>query len=302
MNDLNSENLRTYNSQSETFPFMQSLKGWIPDYPVKKILLVCLLIMAHESAVHAQEPVTGWPKDEAEYFRFELGIGFSSEAAFRSVSGELPANSQELDERKAWEAPIFGYGSSLAFNLFLNKRVGIVSGVGISRRGYRTQFRELKDNSLEHEFFSRQVFKNEFLNIPLGLVLRTAEKRVRLIFSFGASVNIKINATKSFDWYREGYDMQSAKETNLSGPALVNPSVFVSMGADIQLAKRLTLRVEPRFSSLVVPYVEDHIRTFLWNAGLNLSFYFGFMERQHLSYRQRQQLKAIKSEKSAGKN
>ena len=276
--------------------------NWKREFPVKKPLLLCLLAVALGFTVHGQEPVAGWPKDVAEYHRFELGIGFSPEVAFRSISRKLRASSQDIDERKAWEAPIFGYRSSLAFNLFLNKRVGIASGIGISRRGYRTQFRELKDNSLEIEYFSRYVFINDFLDIPLGLVFRTAEKRVRLIFGFGAAVNIRFSATRSFDWYREGYEIQSAKEANSGGPAGVNPSIFVSMGADIQLAKRLTLRAEPRFSSLVVPYIEDEIKTFLWNAGLNLSFYVGFVERQHFSKRQRQLMKEAQSQRSGAEN
>ena len=227
----------------------------------------------------AQETKLTWPKDGPNYHQIEIGLGFSPEVAYRSISPLSSAKQGVLSNRQSFEIPKFGYRASLNINVYFNKNVGLLSGCAYTDRGYKTKA-IIQHGSRGATYYTGYSISNRMIEIPIGLIYRGAEKRVRSLLSAGVEVSILNASIKRIRNPTDGSFELGTIEANIESPHFVQPAVFVSAGADIKLGKHLMLRAEPRFSALVYAYRYDDINTFLWNLGVNFTFQVGFIERE----------------------
>ena len=247
----------------------------------------------------AQQPKPTWPKDGPKYHLIEIGLGFSPDVAYRTISPLSTANSGVLSNRQSFEIPKFGYRASLNINIYFTKKVGLVSGFAYYNRGFSTKPFTLHGSGGTIRYSGYSI-TNYMVEIPVGLLYRGAERRVRTLLSAGMELSILSASIKRNRNPIDGSFELGTVEPNLESPHFVQPAVFVSAGADIKLGKHLMLRVEPRFSALVYAYKFDDINTFLWNLGVNITFQVGFVER--MSNAQRPKNKEVDGNTSTSPN
>jgi len=168
----------------------------------------------------------------------------------------------------------------------LKKNIGIELGIQFSNKGYQANvenltFGDLIDPRRGFVYTTllptkvRFIYNYYYFDIPLKINYIFGKKKIRFITSAGLATNIFIKETLSSiidysDGTSEKYSQQSSDENNT-----VNLSPFVSAGIDYKLNERNNLRIEPTFRYGVLKINNYPISDYLWNAGLNISYYFG---------------------------
>ena len=245
-------------------------------------LLITLLI----TNLFAQEQQVA--SSDTEFKKIQIGVNFSPDYCFRTLQNNNSSITNDfiIDSRNEMEKAKLGYTTGLNVIYNLKKNIGIELGIQFSNKGYQTNeegltFGDLIDPRRGFVYTTllptkvRFIYNYYYFDIPLKINYIFGKKKVRLITSSGIATNIFIKGTSSsFIEYSDGTsDKYSQQSSDVN--STINLSPFVSFGIDYQLNERNTLRIEPTFRYGVLKINNYPISGYLWNVGLNISYFFG---------------------------
>lgn len=224
------------------------------------------------------------PKEEKPFRRVMIGIHFSPDVAFRvHTSKSKTTNSTDLvsfyNER---EIPKFGYCVGLNTMVNIKSFVGIETGVWYMNMGHQTKWQDAFFGSTWNgTSFDTAHFKTvtdfHYIGIPLKVNFTLGKSKFRFFAATGLAVNFLVNATNSGTI--KGYPPENGKSMSQHTEYYnrVNIMPLAEAGIDYKINNRMNLKISPsfRFGVLDVNIPKSTIRTFLFNGGINVKYYFG---------------------------
>lgn len=259
-------------------------------------------IQSNQAVAPASESKTSSAENSEELKKWQIGINVSLDYCYRTLKNNDGSftSSYVIDSKNEYEVPKIGYtvGLSAAYNL--KPFLSIEAGIHFSNKGYQTKMSELSygdridsiasfysSNSISNvppiqppsstfePIRAKFIYNNYYLDVPLRANLIIGKKKIRFISSAGITTNIFLfeTSTSSIE-YSDG-----TKEKNTQKTAYpynrINISPMVSLGIDWKLNNKNTIRVEPTFRYGVLKIINTPVTGYLWNAGINIGYYFG---------------------------
>lgn len=251
-------------------------------------LITFLLTTAITANLFGQEEQKETPP--AEFPKVQIGINFSPDFCFRTLKNNDPnsLNDYIFKSRNERETGKLGYTTGLNVIFNLKKNIGIEAGIQFSNKGYQTKMQDLTFGSAidprrgftynasgAAPIRAQFIYNDYYIDIPLKANFIFGKKKIRFISSAGLTTNIFIKETStSVIEYNDGTSDKKSQSTT-DDYNRVNISPIVSLGIDWKLNSKSNLRIEPTFRYGVLKIIDAPITDYLWNAGLNISYYFG---------------------------
>jgi len=249
---------------------------------MKKIAILILTIIA--VSAHGQENST------TGFKRFQIGINISPDICFRTLNNNDGSYVSDIviKLRDRDETIKIGYTAGLNFCYNITSYFGLETGIQYSEKGFQHIQTEFYPNQPDDPTMpDKAIFKYHFryIDIPLKANFTIGKKKVRFFTSVGLTTNIFITEIQTEILI---YGNRKVIETNptLFDYKKVNLSPTISAGIDYKINSRMNLRVEPTYRFGVIKIIDTPVSGWLWNAGLNISYYFGFNPNSNTSKKQ----------------
>lgn len=222
-----------------------------------------------------------------------LGINFSPDISYRTLRNNdgNTMTSEVIDALNKVEIPKIGYTFGLNTCYNFNKHIGIETGLQFSNKGYANKKSvlgsttgnnidptkgfvtpTLDSGNLPNKL--KIIYNHLYLDIPIRVNISFGENRVRFISGIGLTTNIFLLATQT---NKSEYDNGKTKRRTSrqhSQYKFLNVSPTISAGIEYWINLEINLRIEPILRFGVLKISETPIAGYLWNTGLNLSFFY----------------------------
>ncbi len=205
--------------------------------------------------------------------KFQLGINFSPDVAFRSLSGEG-------NMITSVETPKMSYTTGASFVYNLTEKIGLETGLQYTNKGYGTEsmYSPIISPTMGYigavEF--NYIYSYHYLAIPLKANFLLGNKKVKFIGSIGVDTWLFLNATKKTIQYVNNNKDMSSRTIEEVEFRKINISPIISAGIDWKLSEKLNLRIEPNFKyGLIKTTYNSQISDKLHSTGVNFALYYG---------------------------
>lgn len=208
---------------------------------------------------------------------FQLGIHFSPDVCYRTLQNFDGSAMSEviLQQRNENETLKLGYtfGINTLFNL--NKHVALETGINYSNKGYQTNMQVLYYFQYDPAFPQKMksIYNYHYIDIPMKANFILGKKKLRFISSIGLTTNVFIKETSTSVLVYSDKTERNSSATNFNYNRF-NLSPSIGLGIDYQLNDKMNLRIEPSFRYGILKIIDAPVTGYLFNAGLNLSYYF----------------------------
>lgn len=249
------------------------------------ILLIALLWTKIAIGQESQEVII-----ESDFKKWYLGVNISPDYCFRSlhVCDENATNESAKAFRNSIETQKFGHTTGIDLNIYVRRKLGIGLGVEYSNKGYSAKMSDLifgtlidprsgfiGSNTYEVLKEVRINYNYHYLDFPIKVFYIYGNRKIRFISSAGIALNFLLEENSIIiKEYEDGSQDKNSSITNNDNNRL-NISPFLSAGIDWKLKNKNRLRIEPAYRYGALGINDDPVASYLWSAGLNVSFYFG---------------------------
>ncbi|HTA62930.1 MAG TPA: outer membrane beta-barrel protein [Bacteroidia bacterium] len=221
--------------------------------------------------------------------RFFIGINFSPDYCFRTLKNNdgSSLSSELISIYNKVETAKFGFSTGINFCYLITTHISIDLGAQYSNKGFQEKDAELTFgsaidrrrgfvyNTNNSSVTGKIVYAYNYLDIPLKVNFVFGKKKVRFISSLGLTTNLLINSKNIFIGKdNTGKSIENSSSTT-STYNRINLSPNVSCGIDYKVNNKMFFRIEPTFRYGILKMTDTPVTQYLWNAGLNISYYFG---------------------------
>ncbi len=244
---------------------------------MKQILLILAVLLI--ATTYGQEKET--PKAEKSFRRVLIGINFSPDINSRTMTVPDERYRWLYDAIKKTDAPKFGYtaGINVCFNI--TRLFGIETGIQYSNKGFGTKTQYFTSppspwpNGQNLYSKGRSAYSFHYISFPLKTNFTIGKGKVRFFTSAGVTVDVLVHSTSTI-FLTQTNGTKEHHSSTIRGLSPLNISAIVSAGIDYKINDRMNLRIEPTFRHNTLKLLKTTtIKSYLWNAGLNISYYFG---------------------------
>ncbi len=250
-------------------------------------LIILLLATVMTFSLFGQDTLKKTPG--TNYKKLQIGINFSTDICYRRLINNDGSATSELvvKTRNTMEAAKIGYTTGLNIAYNFSEHLSIASGVQFSNKGYKTSLTALTLGEMidpiygfvnttteQNPNFSDFIYKYYFIDIPLKVNYIIGKRKIRFISAAGITLNIFIKEEVLGNVFFDNGNNQQSASASVYSYRKINLSPFVSLGVDWKLNERSTLRMEPTFRYGILKIIDTPVSGYLWNAGLNVSYYY----------------------------
>jgi opacity protein-like surface antigen len=242
---------------------------------MKKVIIFMLTLISLNS--YGQDNTA-----TADFKRVQIGVNVSTDIAYRTLQNNEGSQSMahRIDSNNDIEIPKISYtaGANVSFNI--NKLLSLETGVQYSNKGYQTKMLVIPFETLVYDpntptIEGKMIYDYHYIDIPIKANFAIGQNKVRFFSSIGLTANILIDATQSSIIVAQNETTKYKQDTNY-GYNKLNISPTISVGVDYKINNNMNLRVEPTFRYGILPIIDAPIQGYLYNGGLNVSYYVGF--------------------------
>jgi hypothetical protein len=227
-----------------------------------------------------------------DFQKMQIGVIFSPDFCFRTLKNDDESSISEfiVNSRNVSETAKLGYTTGLNFIYNIREKLGIELGIQYSNKGFQTKMQDLTFNptidprrgSMTYTSGSGstpsrigQIYNDLYIDIPLKFNFAFGNKKLRLIASTGVTTNIFIKETTTNKFEYADGSIEKTTMTSSFDYNKVNVSPFIGAGVDWELNRKNHLKIEPTFRYGIIKMIDAPVTDYLWNAGLNIGYYFG---------------------------
>jgi hypothetical protein len=215
-------------------------------------------------------------KPTKDFKRILIGVNFSPDYCFRKLKNNDGSSTSALivDNRNSHESAKFGYTTGINVCINFSKAIGLEAGIQYSNKGYQFKFNNSTfDPSIPTK--GKIIYNDKYIDIPLKINLTLGKRKVQFFSSVGITTNIFIGETQTnILKYSDGNTDKRTQSTPYNYNK-VDISPIISLGINYKINDKMNLRVEPTFRYGVLKIIDSPVTGYLWNAGLNIGYYFG---------------------------
>ena len=208
-----------------------------------------------------------------------IGFNFSPDYAYRVLKNGDGSSSTDLviKTRNDIEIAKFGYTTGLNACFNFSKRVGFETGIQFSNKGYKNIIRNLvyfpPNSSLPIN--SKTVYAYQYIGIPIKAKFSFGKSKVRVVSGVGFITNFLVNFRQVITYKYADGKTEKRSQSSKDGFKSVDISPLISLGIQYKLNDKMHLLTEPTFRYGLIKTKDAPVTENLWNAGLNIVFYYG---------------------------
>ena len=225
---------------------------------MKKIILFVFILSFKLG--YAQDTTKANPKKEKRVF---VGVNFSPDICSATFKNPV------LDNLGLKAFPKFGFTSGLNVCYLIKRYLSLNLGVQYSKREYEAKsnltFGDLIDRRRGFVYSTYEVFSGtnvyQYIDIPMKANFIFGKKKTRFISSVGLETNILLKTTNRYFIAGEN-------------PNHINLSPTISCGINYNVNNKMFFRIEPTLRYGLLKVSTGLATQYIWNAGLNISWYF----------------------------
>jgi Outer membrane protein beta-barrel domain len=217
-------------------------------------------------------------KSSKEPQRIFIGVNFSHDYDYRKLKNNngSPSTGIVLNSRNDREVGKFGYTTGLNVCIHFTKLMGFETGIQYSNKGYQTKRHDLifpsPDPTLPTK--AKFIYNYYYIDIPLKVNFTFGKGKLQFFSSTGFTTNIFIKETQTSVFeYADGRTEKEREETNFDYKK-IDISPMISVGFTYKINEKMHLRVEPTFRYGILKTIDAPVTQYLWNAGVNMAFYY----------------------------
>jgi hypothetical protein len=207
-----------------------------------------------------------------------IGFNFSPDYSSRTLKNNdgSPSSDLVINSRNDNEVAKFGFTTGLNVCFNFSQLVGLETGIQFSNKGYKTKNQDLTyfppNPSLPTK--AKTNYAYQYIGIPLKAKFSFGKSKVRFVSSIGFMTNILLNVKQTSNYEYSDGKTEKKSQSSKSGFNKVDISPMLSVGVDYKLNNKIHLFAEPTFRYGVVKTKDAPVTEHLWNAGLNMGFYY----------------------------
>ena len=237
-------------------------------------IISLLLIIFSALALQAQNT-----RPAKETNRIFIGVNFSPDYNYRTLKNNdgNASTGFVINSRNNTEIGKFGYSTGLNICFNFSKGIALETGIQYSNKGYKTKNQDLVYGQPDPDAPTKARFIHtyQYIGIPLKANFSFGKSKVRFITGLGFSTNILINQKNtSIAEYANGRK-EKKNQSSTSGYKKLDISPLISIGIDYKINDQVHLKAEPTFRYGLLKTIDAAVTEHLWNAGLNIGFYYG---------------------------
>lgn len=210
--------------------------------------------------------------------KIQIGINFSPDICFRTLKNDDGSSSSNLviTQRNALEIAKIGYTTGINACFNIKTFLAVEAGIQYSNKGYRTKKYDLVFAQPGQSFpqQTKNIFSVHYIDVPLKVKYILGKKRLRFLGGIGLVTNIFLKEMVTKYYYYSDHTDKKRTATGFNYNT-INLSSVVSIGIDYKINNRMNLRLEPTFKYSLLKMTPTPVVPYLYNAGLNVSYYFG---------------------------
>ncbi|MBO9699846.1 MAG: PorT family protein [Sporocytophaga sp.] len=199
-----------------------------------------------------------------------IGITGSPDYCNLRVSG---SDKDFINSFNDMQSSKMSYSGGIGLLYRINNLIAIESGLLYSNKGFTLKFitRTIDPDPLYPDGSTiKDRYNFHYLDIPLKVNIYLLKKNVQLFVSGGIAGNILLDV-------KEVTKIQNRKYVfdNTSYYKSFGVSMLASVGVDLPLSPKTSVRIEPIFRrSLTRANKDGEVKWYLYNTGLNLGLYY----------------------------
>lgn len=207
-----------------------------------------------------------------------IGFSFSPDYSSRRLKNNDGSTSGDLviKNKNNIEVAKFGYTTGLNVCFNFSKLAGFETGIQFSNKGFKTKNQDLTyfppNPGLPSK--SKTVYAYQYIGIPLKARFSFGKNKVRFLSSIGFMTNFLLNVKQTSYYEYANGKKEKKSQSAKSGFKTVDISPMISVGIDYKLNNKIHLLAEPAFRYGVVKTKDAPVTETLWNAGVNVGFYY----------------------------
>jgi hypothetical protein len=207
-----------------------------------------------------------------------IGFSFSPDYSFRTLKNDDGSPSSELviKSRNDNEVARFGYTTGLNVCFIFSQLAGFETGIQFSNKGYKTKSQDLTyippNPGLPTK--AKTTYAYQYIGIPLKAKFSFGRSKVHFISSVGFITNLLLNVKQTNNFEYSNGKTEKKTQSTTSGFKKVDISPMITVGIDYKLNKKIHLLAEPTFRYGVLKTKDAPVTENLWNAGLNVGFFY----------------------------
>ena len=261
---------------------------------MKKQFPLALILLLSSFLLHASDKDSD-KKDSGknEFKRFYIGISATPIFGFRYAHKNfVPSGLSDSQVQGVVEST----------NKRLEPQLGIIAGIKGGIRLTRwlavetgIQYSQVRYNYNSDYYYNGPVYggatytpgdsfrttegdRYHYMDIPVSLNFTLGKRTVRGIISVGADLDFLIKKRVSYTYeYSDGHTVSGTYVDRNNNFRTFNVSPFLGLGADFYIKRSFVLRVMPVAEIQTLKNINTPITEYLWNVGLNVSFFIGFL-------------------------
>jgi len=220
--------------------------------------------------------VQGQDKKPAQ--KILIGFNFSPDYSSRTLKNNdgSPSSDLVINSRKDIEVAKFGYTTGLNVCFNFSQLLGFETGIQFSNKGYKTKSQDLIyfPPSPSSPTKAKTTYSYQYIGIPLKAKFSFGKSKVRFLSCIGFMTNLLLNVKQTNNFEYSNGKTEKKTQSSTSGFKKVDISPMISVGVDYKLNNKIHLLAEPTFRYGVVKTKDAPVTENLWNAGLNVGFYY----------------------------
>jgi hypothetical protein len=210
--------------------------------------------------------------------KFLIGYYFSPDYSFRTLKNNdgAPSNEFVIKSRNNSEIAKFGYTTGLSFCINFSQLIGFETGIQFSNRGYKTKNQDLVylPPNPGSPTNTKTTYAYQHIGIPLKAKFSFGKNKVRFLSSIGLTTNFLLNVKQTINFEYADGKKEKKTQSATSGFNKIDISPMICFGIDYKLNNKIHLLAEPTFRYGVIKTKDAPVTENLWNAGLNIGFYY----------------------------
>ena len=239
---------------------------------MKQIFLFLLTIPFY--SVRGQET-----KYHAGKNKLSIGFNFSPDYNFRALKNNDGSSSSDIIIKTRNDAEIGKFGYTTGFNICfsLAKMIRFETGIQYSNKGYQTKKQDLiyQQPNPGLPVRSKFIYNYGYIDIPFALNFTMGKSKARFVSSAGFTTNFLIKETQTNILEYANGKSDKKKQPATFDYKKVDISPLISIGIDYKINDKMVLRATPTFRYGVLKIIDTPVTEYLWNAGIDIGFYYG---------------------------
>jgi hypothetical protein len=231
-----------------------------------RILIVVLLVLPLFAIAQQQQQTTRK--------KFSMGLSFAPGLSYRSLKYS-DANQWIADQRNDEEVAKVGFSAGVNLFFCLNTHITVETGLQYANRGEMKKKQDLIWTAeAPSSPGSAQVSTGyQFFDIPLKVNYQfSTERRLNYYVNAGFLNSIFLRKKTTVESIFSDGDKKKSSSYDKLGYTPICFFIYLGVGAEYDITKRLSLRVEPNYVRSLNSVVQDENgKTFLYGFQLNAS-------------------------------